>query len=85
MKITYRPHRGGYKESMELCREYSSIIDMLISISEEYNYELDIEDISIRYYVHDTRNGWDTFSVSIHSLGGKKYDTPALVGWCKFN
>lgn len=85
MKITYRPHRGGYEESMKLCREYNSIIDMLISICQDYDYAFDIEDISIRYYIHDVRNGWDTFAVETRVIGEKKFNTPALVGWCKFN
>ena len=84
MKITYRPHRGGYIESMQAMRVYNNIMDMLRSIVRDYDGAFTIEDISISYYAFDPRNDWNTFIVCTRRLGDQKYDTPAPIGWCRF-
>ena len=84
MKITYRPHRGGYIESMQAMRVYNNIMDMLRSIVRDYDGAFTIEDISISYYAFDPRNDWNTFVVCTRRLGDQKYDTPAPIGWCRF-
>lgn len=84
MKITYRPHRGGYIESMNQMKIYDNIMDALRSIVKDHEGAFAIEDICISYYGFDARNEWNTFLISTKRLGNTVYSTPAPIGWCKF-
>ncbi len=54
---SYRPHRGGFHESMDACRIVTSRADIVAS---DPNIQR-VECISV--YGYDTRNQWPTYIV----------------------
>lgn len=70
MRIFYRPHRGGFAESMAERKSFESFKEALLYIHEENSVMESIEDISIKYYGYDDRLGTDTYVVTGRYIEG---------------
>jgi hypothetical protein len=55
MDILFRPHRGGFNDSMKLAKVVTSIEDVL--------HDLGLTNVKAHceYYAYDERSGWDTY------------------------
>lgn len=61
--MKYRPHRGTLDESMNEAIE----VEDFIELSEILN--IDIKDMSTKYYCYDDRIDWDTFLLIVKDFG----------------
>lgn len=100
MKILYRDHRGTLDEAMKTIREYRTIDDLKVGITEAYNklhHDLgfrgdafSVDDISISDDLGpDDRIAWpNTHYVYIRRMGDDdfvaKYGSPRAIGFCTF-
>jgi len=69
--ITFRPHRGGFKESMAEAKEFNTLDDLDIYLSRTYLFKHGGV-LSSKCYFHDkdTRNGWErTYIVLKEGVG----------------
>lgn len=86
--VLYRPHRGGFQESVELAKEFDSIEAMMEHIVQEHTdpemgSALSIEDIVIDdEEKFDSRNGWNTRYVCTKRYYGENYAIPQCIGMC---
>lgn len=91
--IIYRPHRGGFEESMKLAREFESVEEMKAYIVHEHedpligrafcSGDIVIEDETI----NDIRNSWkDTRKVCVNWYFAEnfveEYGSPQCIGHC---
>lgn len=100
MKILYRDHRGALDEAMKTIREYRTIDDLKVGITEAYNKlrpdlgfrgdAFSVDDISISDDLGpDDRIAWpNTHYVCIRRMGDDdfvaKYGSPRAIGFCTF-
>lgn len=80
-RVLYRPVRGGLDQAMAECREFTSPVEMLTFIRDQYNSyfhkEVTLKEFSIHYYCFDDRINWQTFIIC---------DPEGHPdGWCAFN
>lgn len=73
IKLLFREHRGGFEESMETVKEILSKKDLIHTISTLFP-QITVTEENLKIHknnssVLDTRNGWDTYIVSIDSFG----------------
>lgn len=82
--IKYRPHRGGLTESMNACRTYESIAEMLKAIAHENYGSFNTSDISISESMgEDSRIGWKSWRyVCTRRYGERFYAIPQCIGIC---
>ena len=69
--MKYRPHKGGFDESMKLVVEVNSEKELKAII--EKNYELLVHEIEIEPYCYDPRNMWDTHIVLVKFAAMKEF------------
>ena len=70
MKV--REHRGGFEESMGRVVEISGSMESLVQeIRSKIGkwVEVNLETVKVEKYVYDSRNGWDTYIVSVLGYG----------------
>lgn len=60
--MKYRPHKGGFDESMELTIEVNTLEELRKEIEKDYGK---FDEITIGYYCYDPRNMWETYIVTI--------------------
>ena len=89
--IIFRPHRGGFEESMSEAKVFSTELNMKKYIVDKWNYTFkgrspfDLEDIVIpkQPEAYDDRNGWkDTRYVCVKRMFDEVYDHPQCIGMC---
>lgn len=90
--IIYRPHRGGFAESMAEAREFNSRDEMFRHIVAQHTYPdyglaFALEDLVLDdRTVDDPRNGWhDTRHVCARRYFSEVYEYPQCVGMCAEN
>jgi hypothetical protein len=70
--VKIRQHRGAYDESMATVREVKDREEMIAVIRESlrpYGFEVAPEQVHVRAYTHDVRNGWDTRIITVDGYG----------------
>ena len=70
MKV--REHRGGFEESMGRVVEISGSMESLVQeIRSKIGkwVEVNLETVKVEKYVYDSRNGWDTYIISVLGYG----------------
>jgi len=75
--INFRPHRGGFEESMKLVQAFEDKDDLvrhIDSIAESFRvtgFPLPVNEdtVKIEYYCFDDRNKWDTYIVILEGFG----------------
>ena len=71
MKV--REHRGGFEESMgrvvEISGSMESLVQEISSKIRKWGIQVTAEKIEIERYAYDSRNGWDTYIVSVLGYG----------------
>ena len=65
----FRSHRGGFEESMSTVVEVSNIDELLAHINKSRRSNDEIHSVNLSYCAYDSRNGWDTYYVSIPGEG----------------
>lgn len=86
--ILYRPHRGGFKEAMELARKFESVEAMKEQAVQEHTDPdtgpaFSVEDIVIGdEEKYDERNGWYTRYVCTKRYYGEIFAIPQCIGMC---
>ena len=65
----FRSHRGGFEESMSTVVEVSNIDELLAHINKSRRSNDEIHSVNLSYSAYDSRNGWDTYYVSIPGEG----------------
>ena len=90
--IIYRPHRGGFAESMAEAKEFPTREAMFDHIVEMHTdpdrgSAFSVDDLSIEdRKADDPRNGWhDTRYVCTKRYFGETYNHPQCVGMCAEN
>lgn len=61
--MKYRPHTGGFDESMAQVIEVTTLEELKKEIQK--TWELEIVDVCIEHYYYDPRNMWDTHIVKV--------------------
>jgi len=71
MKV--REHRGGFEESMgsvvQIDGSLESLVNEIGSKLGKWGIQVTAEKIEIERYAYDSRNGWDTYIVSVLGYG----------------
>lgn len=92
MKILYRPHCGGLKESMDKLRVFRSVEELKTHVSDYWNEPcpsisfISKDDIVIGEVIgSDPRIGWNEVRyVLTKRFGNDRFDeTPQAIGYCE--
>lgn len=90
--IIFRPHRGGFAESMEEAKEFTTkeaMFDYIVELHTDPDCGPAFmpKDLVIDFRtVDDQRNGWhDTRYVCTKRYFGESYKHPQCVGMCSEN
>jgi hypothetical protein len=68
--IKFRPHRGGFAESMAEVREFATDQELMNHIKTSMLFSpCDNFVMLIKPYIYDDRNGWDTHIVMVKDYG----------------
>lgn len=70
MKV--REHRGGFEESMGSVVQIDGSMESLVQeIRSKIGkwVEVNLETVKVEKYVYDSRNGWDTYIISVLGYG----------------
>ncbi len=84
VSVKYRPQRGSLEDSMKEEKEFNSIEEMFVYISELYDGMILPDDLCISgESLIDNRTDWkETRYVCTKRFDGDEYDTPQCIGMC---
>lgn len=67
--MLYRPHKGGYDESMALACSVLTMSDLVRQVALQVGRKVDEQEVEITPYESEARNNWDTHLVVVRELG----------------